>query len=908
MNDNELYLQHYGTPRHSGRYPWGSGENPYQRDKSFLSQVDSLRKSGMQDIQIAKSMGMNTARFRKKISLATSEIRRYEASEALRLKNKGMSTSAIARRMGKNESSVRSLLDPALAQRRELTRRNADILKEAVDKKNFIDIGSGVEQYLGISETRMKNAVQYLENEGYVVFNQIKVEQLGTGKETTLKVLCKPGTEFADVVKNKAKISMPVDVYSEDNGTRLRKREPPVSVDSKRVEICYSEDGGKEKDGVIELRRGVDDISLGNARYAQVRIAVDGTHYLKGMAVYSDNLPEGVDIRFNTNKHKGTPMMDVLKPMKDDPNNPFGATIKDDDQLIRCQRHYIDKDGNERLSALNVVSEEGTWNTWSKNLASQFLSKQAPALAKKQLGESYSMAKEELDDIMKLTNPTVKAKLLEEFAGKCDSDATHLQAAALPRQSTKVILPVPEMKETEIYAPNYRDGETVALVRFPHGGIFEIPTLTVNNKQKDAKNLLGNALDAVGINAKVAEQLSGADFDGDSVLVIPTDHVNIKTKPYLSALKTFDPKEEYPGYPGMHVMTDHEKGLEMGKVSNLITDMTIKGAAPDEICRAVKHSMVVIDAKKHELDYKRSEVDQGIAQLKQKYQGAANAGASTLISRSTSEAYVPERKEVIAKSKMTPEQLKDWEAGKLVYESTGRTYSKRMLDKDGNISWKPQPKMDKVPRMMLTDDAYSLVSGGSKENTTQIERIYADYANQMKALAILARKTARSTEDIPYEPSARITYSREVQELDAALKLAKRNAPLERQAQLIAGENYKAKLYSNPDMDAEHRKRLKGQELDYARKLVGAKKQQIHITDRQWEAINAGAISKSRLKEILDNSDSGRIKELATPRSNKGLSPARIQRAKSMLANGHTQADVADMLGVSVSTLINAIS
>ena len=257
---------------------------------------------------------------------------------------------------------------------------------------------------------------------------------------------------------------------------------------------------------------------------------------------------------------------------------------------------------------------------------------------------------------------------------------------------------------------------------------------------------------------------------------------------------------------------------------------------------------------------------------------------------------------------MTPEQLKDYEAGKMVYEETGRTYSKPHKQEDGSVVWEKKLKLDKVPKMMLTDDAYSLASGGSKANTTRIESVYADYANNMKALANEARRQARHEVDVPYSPSAKQAYLKEVQELDAALNIAKRNAPLERQAQLIASKNYKAKLYDNPDMDAEHKKRLKGQELDYARKIVGAKKQQIHISDKQWEAINAGAISKSKLKDILDNADSAQIKSLATPRTKKGMSTARIQRAKSMLAAGHTQADVADALGVSVSTLVNAIS
>lgn len=905
-------LMHYGTPRHSGRYPWGSGDNPYQRDASFMGNVYKLREQGLKETEIARGMGMNTKQLRERISAAHRERRAYEAAEALRLKNKGLSDSAIARRMGKNESSIRSLLNPNRGQAGKATKVNSDILKEAVEKKGYIDIGSGVEQQMGIRRHQLDTAVAYLKEQGYVVHN-IAVEQLGTGKNTTVKVLAKPGTEWKEVAKNKDQISLVNDVYSEDGGSTIRHLEPPRNLDSKRVMVRYAEDGGVNKDGVIELRRGIDDISLAQAKYAQVRIAVDGTHYLKGMAMYSDDMPDGVDVIFNTNKHQGTPMMGpkdntVLKPMKNDPDNPFGASIKGDDKLIRAQRHYIDKDGNEQLSCLNIVNEEGNWSQWSKNLASQFLSKQSPALAKKQLDLSYDLAKEEYDDIMSLTQPTVKANLLDKFASQCDSDATHLQAAALPRQSTKVILPFPNMNENEVYAPNLRDGERVALVRYPHGGIFEIPTLTVNNRNKEANATIQNAIDAIGIHPKVAERLSGADFDGDSVIMIPIDNVKIRTSSPLEGLKDFDPKASYPKYEGMHIMTSREKGLEMGKVSNLITDMTIKGADDNELARAVRHSMVVIDAEKHELNYQQSFIDNGIAELKKKYQGREDAGASTLLSRSTSEIMVNQRK-IKPLSKMTDDEKQAYFEGKVIYEETGNTYSKKRVSKKTGevLGYSTLNRKDSVSRMSTTDDAYSLVSRDEQGNTTRIESVYADYANSMKALANQARAEARSIEDISYSPSANKVYSQEVASLKAALSLAKANAPLERQAQLIANKAVAAKRRDNPDMDNEHLKRLKGQELDAARTKVGAKKTQIYISDREWEAINAGAVTKTTLKDVISNADSKRVRELATPRTSKGLSAAKISRAKSMLNQGYSQAEVADKLGISVSTMMRAI-
>lgn len=954
--DVDKRLMHYGTPRHSGRYPWGSGDNPYQRNASFLGQVEKLRsmkdangKKLYSEKQIAEGMNMNTSELRKKISLANAENRAYLSAEAKRLKAKGMSTSAIARRMGRNESSVRLLLDEGVNERMGATAKNATILKERVNNLNYIDVGKGSEQYLGISSTSLANALHALEKEGYTL-HDIPVQQLGTGKTTTVKVLAKPGVEWKEVMQNRDKIKMVTDVYSEDGGETMRAIKEYVSVDPKRVAIRYAEDGGEAKDGVVELRRDVNDISLGKARYAQVRILVDGTHYVKGMAMYSDDMPPGVDILFNTNKSKGTPMMvkddpdakQVLKPIKADLENPFGANIKPDEKLTRAQSHYIDENGVERQSAINIVSEEGTWNDWNRTLASQFLSKQSPALAKKQLQMAYDISKSDFDEIASYDNPTVKAKLLDDFAGRCDSDAVHLAAAALPRQSTRVILPLTNTKDTEIYAPGYRDGEQVALVRYPHAGHFEIPILTVNNNNADAKRCIGDAIDAVGINQNVAKRLSGADFDGDTVLVLPTSNVKIKgtanNRPSAyKDLENFDPKVLYPAYDGMHVMTSHEKGIEMGKITNLITDATFQGATDQEICKMVKHSMVVIDAEKHKLNYKQSEIDNGIAQLKAKYQ---NGGASTFLSRSTSPERVEDRKEK-AFSKMTPEEKQRYLNGEVVWEYTGKTHRSdtfplSKMSPEEKKAWKTKdPELQRQVRAaMYADgrvkrgeskdtsevakgyeyDPYSLVSGGSREKTTQIERIYADYATEMKDLARQARKLAREQVDISYDPQANKLYSSEVDSLNAKLSIAKRNAPLERQAQLIANSKLASIVYNNPDLpkDKEHYKREKGRQLDYARKLVGAKKLVIGskenpLTDREWKAIQAGAITKTKLKDILANADTARVRELAMPRTKTGLSPAKLTRAKSMLARGYSRADVCDMLDISEGKLISAI-
>ena len=905
LEEYESYLAHYGTPRHSGRYPWGSGENPYQRNASFRSHVLELRKQGLSDAEIARGMGMSRNEMVAKLSQARAENRAADVAMAQKLKEKGYSNVAIGQRMGINESTVRNLLDENIQDRANRASNTADILeKSLLTDGGYLDVGLGVEGYLGVSKYTMDNAVAQLKEKGYNVYS-IKVNQLGTGEQTTMKVLAPPDATWADVMRNKGDIRLIDNQYSEDGGKSVLGLEKPVAIDPKRVKVRYADDVGPDgakgidKDGVIELRRGVNDISLGAANYAQVRINVGDSHYLKGMAVYSDDMPKGVDIIFNTSKHSGTPMMGgkdntVLKSMKKDKqtgeidwDNPFGATIKDENRLNMAQRYFTDKNGKKKLSAINVVNEEGDWETWAPTLSSQFLSKQTPAMAKKQLKLISDSKKAEFDEIMSLTNPTVKKKLLQEFADECDSASVHLKAAALPRQSSHVILPVPGLKDNEIFAPNYRDGEKVALVRHPHAGRFEIPILIVNNNNKSAERIIGkNSPDAVGINSKVAAQLSGADFDGDSVLVIPTKGTDIKSRKPLSGLVGFEPKEKYRAYDGMPKVgpeTGFHKQRQMGDISNLITDMTIKGATVDKIERAVRHSMVVIDAEKHNLDWRQSEIDNDIRGLKKEYQGRSNAGASTLISKAKSDYRVDERKEI------SP----DKRTGERRYIETGRTYT----DKKG----KTQKYQTKTTKMAEAKDARELSSG------TVMENIYADHANKLKAMANSARKEALKTGSVPYSASARKAYSKEVAELDACLAKVKRNKPLERQAQLIANVVVESKKNANPELrlkdNRDDLKKVQYQALREARERTGAKKSDIQISDKQWEAIQAGAIHKSKLEEILKSADSDRVKELALPKTNKKVNVATVSRIKSMRANGYTQAEIADALGMSTTTV-----
>ena len=927
LDDDEsgLFLYHYGMPRRSGRYPWGSGENPYQHGSAdFISRVEELRKSGITytdaetgktysgDTAVAKSLGMSTTQLRARLAVAKNERRSTQYDQAVSMREDGKTLQEIADTLGlPNESSVRSLLNKDSAERMNKAITTANTLKKLVDEKGVIDVGEGVDTELHISKEKLTQALEILQDQGYEVYGFGVPQVTNAGKQTTFKVIAPPGTTYPEVYKmrDSGDIHSVVDYVKNENGSLVKDNpKEPVSIDSKRVKVIFADEVGPEgfkgvdRDGMVFLKPGVADLDMGGSNYAQVRIAVDGTHYIKGMAIYGDPkwFPPGQDIIVNSNK-SGPDKMKALKSMKEDPDNPFGALIKENGQTL-----YLGPDGKMHQGVVNKVREEGDWDQWSKGLPSQFLGKQSMALIHQQLSLAIADKQDEFDSIKSLNNPTIKKHFLQEFADQCDSDAVKLQAASLPGQRWKVIFSDPSLKPNEIYDPTHSNGEEVALIRYPHGGTFEIPVCKVNNKHVSSKSLLGNAPDAIAINPKVAQRLSGADFDGDTVMVIPTGKsraTKIISSDPLPGLKGFEPKDKYgttekvnkdgsitylnkDGRP-IKVMKNTQN--EMGRVSNLITDMTLKGATSSELARAVRHSMVVIDAEKHHLDYKTSEKDNDISGLKKKYQthivdGKESTGASTLLSRAKSPVLVPETK---GQPRINPKTGElDW---------TGKYTNRSYIDKNGKTIFATKSST----QMGEAKDARILSSGTDQENA------YADYANSLKHMANQSRKLMLETGNLKYSREAKEHYAPEVKSLNEKLDRAIANKPRERQAQVLAYSRALAKKEANPDMKGSEYKKVKQTELAKARAEVGSsgKDRRINITDREWEAIQHGAITENTLSKILDNSDPDALRARATPRPSKTLPEARINKIKAMAASDYTIKEIADNLGVSTSTV-----
>ena len=975
---DEQFLEHYGMPRRSGRYPWGSGEDP-QRSHDFLSRVEELKKSGWTETpeNIKKEFGITTTEYRREKRICTNERRMLDVARAKSLKEDGLGASEIGKKMGVNESTVRSWLNEESENRMMQCQKTADFLKEQVVQKKMMDVGVDVERDLNVSRETLDTAIHMLKREGYNEYGGRVPQPTNKNQMTTLKVLADKDVPHSAIFEYD-KINTIKEYITRDGGDTYEKKfHYPESLDSKRLMIRYKEDGGIDKDGIVELRRGVKDLSLGESRYSQVRILVDGTHYIKGMAVYSDDLPKGVDVVFNTNKGKNTAMKDVLKKIKDDPDNPFGSAIKDADQ--GGQYWYTDKNGKKKLGLINKRADEGDWSEWADTLPSQFLSKQSKQMAKKQLDLAKADKAAEFDEIMSLTNPTVKKYYLEKFASSCDAAAVDLKAAALPGQKYHAIIPINSLKENEVYAPQYKEGSKLALVRYPHGGTFEIPILTVTHKNGLGKKIIGESIDAVGITSKVAEQLSGADFDGDTVMCIPTHdrkgRVKIASQKPLEELKGFDPKTAY-GYTKKVVdkdgtehyfrgnkefkpMKEGCKNTEMGIISNLITDMTLAGANNADIAKAVKHSMVVIDAPKHKLDYRQSYIDNDIARLQKDWQvqidkngNIKTGGASTIVSKSKGQNVVLKRKgeaRINTKGKKWYDPSKP--EGALLYTTApdkevyyaDSTYNKKTgmktvvtsggkkitynmkskedrdkyepvmrkdpktgevyyTNKDKSIKYRTKARTINSTNMAETDDAYTLVSARKHP----MEMLYADHANYMKAMANKARKAMVSTGNLESNPTAKKVYAKEVSELESKLNEALKNSVRERTATRLTAAEIKRRQQADPNLKGEELRKVSQRLQSKYRTEVGSvsrRNRAIQITDREWEAIQSGAITENKLKKILNNSDPDTLRKRAMPKATTTLNTAQINRIKAMNASNFTLTQIAEKMNLSPSTV-----
>ena len=214
-------------------------------------------------------------------------------------------------------------------------------------------------------------------------------------------------------------------------------------------------------------------------------------------------------------------------------------------------------------------------------------------------------------------------------------------------------------------------------------------------------------------------------------------------------------------------------------------------------------------------------------------------------------------------------------------------------------------RTQKSTKMAETDDAMTLVS----ERKHPMELVYAEYANSMKAMGNKARTEMVNTGKIAYNRDAKRKYENEVESLTEKLRKAELNTVRERTANRMAAATVAAKKKAAEDAG----EKLKSKDIKKAgqvaltkyREEVGSiarKERNIIINDKEWEAIQSGAISETTLKRILNNCDPDSLRQRAMPKESKTLTTAKMNRIKAMSAS-YTIAQIADKLGVSTSTV-----
>jgi lambda repressor-like predicted transcriptional regulator len=315
-------LMHYGILRKSGRYPWGSGKDEYQRSMDFYAYVNKLKDAGFAPKEIAQAIGLaapddrgfSIADLRDTTTIAKEQVILEQTRRVAALKAKGMSPAAIAAETGLTPGTIRNRLKNSEERNESSLRKTAEILRENVDKYDIVDIGKGVGLQMGLSPERLRAAASVLRDEGYETYT-LQTRNVGTRHMTHQQVMVKPGTGYGNAKRMTDRIHT-MGEWTEDNGLTFFGIHPPLSISSKRVGFKYKEDGGHLQDGVIYIRPDVPDISMGKNTYSQVRILVDGNKYIKGMALYSKDMPDGVDLLVHTPKSKADGPDKVLRPSR----------------------------------------------------------------------------------------------------------------------------------------------------------------------------------------------------------------------------------------------------------------------------------------------------------------------------------------------------------------------------------------------------------------------------------------------------------------------------------------------------------------------------------------------------------------------------------------------------------------
>ena len=154
-------------------------------------------------------------------------------------------------------------------------------------------------------------------------------------------------------------------------------------------------------------------------------------------------------------------------------------------------------------------------------------------------------------------------------------------------------------------------------------------------------------------------------------------------------------------------------------------------------------------------------------------------------------------------------------------------------------------------------------------------------------------------------------YSEEVDSLNNKLRKAQMNRPREREAQFMANilfEEKKAALTeAGEELDKEDERKLRDRLIKKTRAICGAARYTIPISDKEWEAIQNGALSHTKVAKILERADADQVRQRATPKKQFEWTNAKQNIALTMANSGWTMAEIAERLGTSTTTIAKCL-
>ena len=244
-------------------------KNHFQSQGFVLISIPDIREEGRTETQIANELGLTTTQLRNAITYARKEEREYNREQVAGMKEAGLSNVEIGQRLGISEGTVRNYISDNKSSKATSEQQLDNIekaLSDSLKQTGHLDVGVGVERQLGVSRTKFNAVVNQMVENGDLYIHNIQIQRLNDPTKYTIVKVLSTEPDYLKVLKDSTNIGN-LEYFSDDKALESAKRfETPQMVDLNRIKIRYQEDGGADLDGLIEIRKGTEDLDLGNSQ------------------------------------------------------------------------------------------------------------------------------------------------------------------------------------------------------------------------------------------------------------------------------------------------------------------------------------------------------------------------------------------------------------------------------------------------------------------------------------------------------------------------------------------------------------------------------------------------------------------------------------------------------------------